>query len=64
MATDWVPYADSIQEIMERTAGFNRVDLSQHGWPLYRGKTKFEQRGLRLGHVIWDGVYESMVDVQ
>lgn len=64
VATDWAPYADSIQEIMVRTAGFYRADLSQHRWPLYRCETKFEQRGLRLGHVIWDGVYERTVDVR
>ena len=56
IATDWAPYAEHIDEVMaaeERWACLQRVhhDGSQ---PLERPGTKFERRGLNLGHSIVD----------
>ena len=56
MATDWQDYADQMMEVMSNAPGF----ANQAGEyvfadkPSYRPNTKFEQRGERLGHGVWD----------
>jgi len=59
MATDWQPYAEQMLEVMEATPGFtNSVGRGEFApKPDYRPETKFERRGLRLGHGVWDLVY-------
>ncbi|MFT6156733.1 MAG: tRNA (guanine-N7-)-methyltransferase [Neolewinella sp.] len=60
-ATDWQPYADWALEHLEATDGL--VNLAGKGEflprPEYRPVTKFEKRGLRLGHGVWDLMYEN-----
>jgi tRNA (guanine-N7-)-methyltransferase len=65
-ATDWQPYAQQMLEVLSgepalrNTAGM--VDGEHGGYaprPDYRPLTKFEQRGLRLGHGVWDLVFEK-----
>ena len=60
MATDWEPYALWMQEVMEASPLFvNRAgDGGFHPRPDYRPMTKFEQRGKRLGHGVWDLIYD------
>ena len=59
MATDWENYAEHMLEVMsgaqdfENTAGAGRYSER----PDYRPITKFEQRGQRLGHGVWDLLY-------
>jgi tRNA (guanine-N7-)-methyltransferase len=56
-ATDWQPYA---QQMLEVLGGEPALRNSAHGYadrPAYRPLTKFEQRGLRLGHGVWDLVF-------
>ncbi len=48
VATDWVPYAESINEVFA-----DRKDFVQSN-PPERPKTKFEERGLKLGHEVTD----------
>ncbi|MCO6411843.1 MAG: tRNA (guanosine(46)-N7)-methyltransferase TrmB, partial [Thiogranum sp.] len=59
MATDWQPYADQMLDVMQASAEF--INCSATGtWserPPYRPVTKFEARGKRLGHGVWDLVY-------
>jgi tRNA (guanine-N7-)-methyltransferase len=59
LATDWENYAEQMLEILEAAPEFiNRV--AGGGFaprPPERPLTKFEQRGLRLGHRVWDLVY-------
>lgn len=59
MATDWRHYAEQMLEVMSDTAGFRNA--AGHGQfapkPDYRPETKFERRGLRLGHGVWDLVF-------
>jgi len=59
MATDWQPYAEHILEVMEASQDF--INCSGNGRysdrPDYRPFTKFEIRGQRLGHAVWDLVY-------
>ncbi len=56
MATDWQNYAEHMLEIMSVAPGF--LNLSTQGdycpRPDYRPITKFEKRGERLGHGVWD----------
>lgn len=48
VATDWPPYADSIVEIVEAATAFKSAP------PPTRPVTKFERRGLKLGHEVRD----------
>ncbi len=56
MATDWEEYAQQMLETMEAAAGFENVAgpgrFSPR--PADRPATKFERRGERLGHGVWD----------
>lgn len=56
MATDWEPYAEYMLEVMQVAPGYR--NLAQDGRyvprPAERPTTKFERRGERLGHGVWD----------
>lgn len=56
MATDWENYAEHMREVMTAAPGFsNMADGGGYALrPDYRPLTKFEQRGQRLGHGVWD----------
>src|SRR5476651_2274003 len=60
MATDWEPYAEHMLEVM--TSLENWTNLSQENnyvpRPESRPVTKFEMRGQRLGHGVWDLMFE------
>ena len=59
MATDWQAYAEHMLEVMESATAFSNAAGNQ-GYserPDYRPTTKFEQRGRRLGHGVWDLIY-------
>ncbi len=63
-ATDWAPYAEAMLEQLSEAEGFENTAASQ-GYcdkPDYRPLTKFEQRGLRLGHEVADLVYRRLPD--
>lgn len=59
IATDWASYAEHIDEVMGADERFEQVERREHEGerPLARPRTKFEARGLRLGHGICDWVY-------
>lgn len=59
MATDWQDYAEQMLEVMDAAPGFaNGAGRGQYApKPDYRPETKFERRGLRLGHGVWDLVF-------
>lgn len=61
-ATDWQPYAEHMLEIMEAVSGLENVAGTGHYAPRpdYRPTTKFEQRGERLGHGVWDLLFQSV----
>ena len=56
LATDWEDYARQMLEVVESVPGW--VNLAGTGCfslrPESRPLTRFEQRGLRLGHGVWD----------
>ncbi len=56
MATDWQDYAEWMMHEMNQASGFeNMAGPDQYSErPDYRPVTKFEKRGHRLGHGIWD----------
>ena len=63
MATDWQPYAAHMLEVMTQqhnyrnVAGEGRYANNRDG--NLRPQTKFEKRGLRLGHDVYDLVFEK-----
>lgn len=56
LATDWEHYARHMLKVLNAAPGF--VNLSEQSTycpkPDYRPDTKFEHRGLKLGHGVWD----------
>jgi tRNA (guanine-N7-)-methyltransferase len=56
IATDWENYAEQIDELTAQSAHFSLSERRKHkgSAPLDRQTTKFENRGLREGHSIWD----------
>ena len=64
MATDWQDYAMHMLAVMRNAPGFNNTssDETYVMRPAYRPLTKFEARGQRLGHGVWDLVFERRSD--
>jgi tRNA (guanine-N7-)-methyltransferase len=60
MATDWQNYAEHMLEVLSAAEGYrNTSDSGDYApKPDYRPETKFERRGQRLGHGVWDLVFE------
>ncbi len=57
-ATDWEPYAQQMLEVLSGEPLLrNSVEIGFSPKPHYRPLTKFENRGLRLGHGVWDVVF-------
>ena len=61
MATDWQPYAEYMLAVMTKMPGWENTSVSndyvQNVAQHLRPNTKFEQRGARLGHGVWDLVF-------
>ena len=62
IATDWANYAVHIDEMLESFDGFSCEHRREHDGdqPLDRPRTKFERRGLRKGHRIWDWRFDRL----
>jgi len=62
MATDWQEYAEWMMALMNDAEGFeNLVGAGLYSErPDYRPVTKFERRGHRLGHCIWDLLFKKV----
>ncbi len=60
MATDWEPYAEHMLEVMNEAQGFSNISKSKDyvERPEYRPITKFEVRGQKLGHGVWDIIFK------
>ena len=56
-ATDWQPYAEQMLEVLSAEALLVNTAAGFAPRPEYRPLTKFEQRGLALGHGVWDLVF-------
>lgn len=62
MATDWENYAEHMLEVMSAAPGYqNQSDTQTYvPRPDHRPLTKFENRGQRLGHGVWDLMFERV----
>ena len=56
-ATDWQPYAEQMLEVLKAEPMLVNTAESYAPKPDYRPLTKFERRGLALGHGVWDLVF-------
>lgn len=59
LATDWQNYAEQMLEVLSAEPALeNTSDAGYAARPDYRPVTKFERRGLKLGHGVWDLVFK------
>jgi tRNA (guanine-N7-)-methyltransferase len=58
-ATDWEPYAQQILEVLSNEPSLVNTAPDYAEKPAYRPLTKFENRGIRLGHGVWDLVFHK-----
>ena len=64
LATDWEPYAEHMLEVLNVAPGLQNLSENQT-WvprPEERPVTKFERRGERLGHGVWDLKFVRLAD--
>jgi tRNA (guanine-N7-)-methyltransferase len=61
MATDWENYAEHMLAVMQNESGWDNLagDQGFSPRPAWRPETKFERRGARLGHGVWDLLYRK-----
>ena len=56
-ATDWENYAEQMLEVLSAEPALENTAADYAPRPAYRPLTKFENRGLKLGHGVWDLVF-------
>ncbi len=59
VATDWEDYAAHILQALSQQPLLRNTASDYAPRPDYRPLTKFEQRGLKLGHGVWDMIFEK-----
>lgn len=59
-ATDWEEYAVAILDVLRSEPALTNTAEEYAPRPDYRPLTKFEQRGIRLGHGVWDIVFRKI----
>ncbi len=63
-ATDWQPYAEQMLQVLSAEAALTNT-AADGGYappPAWRPQTKFERRGLKLGHGVWDLLFRRRSD--
>lgn len=60
VATDWQEYAEQILEVFNQESQLLNTAKDYAIRPDYRPVTKFEQRGLKLGHRVWDLIFTKI----
>lgn len=58
LATDWQHYAEQMMEVLSEHPDFENCYEEYAPRPDFRPKTKFEARGERLGHGVWDIMFK------
>jgi tRNA (guanine-N7-)-methyltransferase len=53
-ATDWQPYAEQMLQVLSAEPRLHNTAEAYAHRPAWRPRTKFEARGLKLGHGVWD----------
>jgi tRNA (guanine-N7-)-methyltransferase len=59
LATDWEEYAGQMLEVLSAEPELENTAEGYAPRPGYRPQTKFETRGLKLGHGVWDIVFRK-----
>ena len=59
-ATDWQEYAEHILAVLSAESKLANTAAAYAPKPDYRPLTKFEQRGIKLGHGVWDIVFRKI----
>jgi len=57
VATDWLEYAEWVLEVLNAEQQLQNTTNGYSNKPSYRPLTKFENRGIKLGHGVWDMVF-------
>jgi len=60
LATDWSPYAEHMRDVLAASQDFVNAAPPGATWsprPASRPQTRFERRGQRLGHEVYDLAY-------
>ncbi|MGZ8270852.1 MAG: tRNA (guanosine(46)-N7)-methyltransferase TrmB [Methylophilus sp.] len=60
VATDWQEYAEWVLEVLSMEPLLKNTALDYAEKPGYRPLTKFENRGIKLGHGVWDLVFNRV----
>lgn len=60
VATDWQEYAEWVLEVLRAELQLQNTAAEYAEKPSYRPLTKFENRGLKLGHGVWDLVFKRV----
>lgn len=62
MATDWENYAEHMLEVMKVAEGYSNLSETNDYVPRpdHRPLTKFENRGVNLGHGVWDLMFKKV----
>ena len=59
LATDWQNYAEHMLDVMNGVEGYTNTAAEDYvPRPAFRPETKFEARGARLGHGVWDLIFQ------
>ena len=59
LATDWQEYAEQMLAVLCAEPQLENTAAGYAARPDYRPQTKFETRGLKLGHGVWDIVFRK-----
>jgi tRNA (guanine-N7-)-methyltransferase len=60
VATDWQEYAEWVLEVLKAEPQLQNTATDYAEKPSYRPLTKFENRGIKLGHGVWDMVFKRI----
>ena len=63
-ATDWENYAEQMLAVLSAEPALENTAKGYAARPDYRPLTRFEQRGLRLGHGVWDVLFRRVIPVE
>ena len=58
VATDWQEYAEWVLEVLKTESMLVNTAVDYAEKPTYRPLTKFENRGINLGHGVWDLIFK------
>ena len=60
LATDWEDYAIQMLEVLSNEPSLKNTAETYAERPDYRPLTKFENRGIKLGHGVWDLLFRKV----